>query len=75
MVAHCDTFSIVQHLSSGSTRCLDAIEILIWCMYAEQERRVMALQGEVMACGYEDVQVMWSMLDMKSKPTNYDLTS
>ncbi|KAL5700441.1 hypothetical protein ACHQM5_025884 [Ranunculus cassubicifolius] len=31
------------------------------------QRRVMALHGEVMACGYEDVQVMWSMLD-KSKP-------
>lgn len=25
------------------------------------------LQGEVMACGYEDVRVMWSMLD-KSRP-------
>ncbi|KAI3980874.1 hypothetical protein MKX01_025439 [Papaver californicum] len=29
-------------------------------------RVVMDLQGEVMACAYEDVQVMWSMLD-KSK--------
>ncbi|KAI3993293.1 hypothetical protein MKX01_010036 [Papaver californicum] len=29
-------------------------------------RIVMDLQGEVMACAYEDVQVMWSMLD-KSK--------
>ncbi|KAF5190435.1 Ssra-binding protein [Thalictrum thalictroides] len=28
--------------------------------------RAMALHGEVMACTYEDVQVMWSMLD-KSK--------
>ncbi|KAL7097694.1 hypothetical protein ABFS83_10G155000 [Erythranthe nasuta] len=35
----------------------------------EQEDRIMALQGEVMACGYEDVQVMWSILD-KSKPRN-----
>ncbi|KAJ7955350.1 SsrA-binding protein [Quillaja saponaria] len=32
------------------------------------QNRVMDLQGEVMACGYEDVQVMWSILD-KSKPT------
>ncbi|WCJ41906.1 hypothetical protein M5689_022743 [Euphorbia peplus] len=28
----------------------------------------MDLQGEVMACGYEDVQIMWSILD-KSKST------
>ncbi|KMZ66925.1 hypothetical protein ZOSMA_281G00060 [Zostera marina] len=27
----------------------------------------MGLQGEVMACAYEDVQVMWSILD-KSRP-------
>ncbi|XP_068657802.1 uncharacterized protein [Aristolochia californica] len=27
----------------------------------------MDLQGEVMACAYEDVRVMWSILD-KSKP-------
>lgn len=32
-----------------------------------QDDRIMDLQGEVMACGYEDVQVMWSILD-KSKP-------
>ncbi|KAK9084456.1 hypothetical protein Scep_030927 [Stephania cephalantha] len=32
------------------------------------DKRVMDLQGEVMACAYEDVQVMWSMLD-KSKPS------
>ncbi|OVA16617.1 hypothetical protein BVC80_1543g51 [Macleaya cordata] len=30
------------------------------------DNRVMDLHGEVMACAYEDVQVMWSMLD-KSK--------
>lgn len=30
----------------------------------ENENRGMEhLQGEVMACAYEDVQVMWSMLD------------
>ncbi|MCD9642476.1 hypothetical protein HAX54_029314 [Datura stramonium] len=28
-----------------------------------QEKHVVDLQGEVMACGYEDVQVMWSILD------------
>ncbi|KAL6525613.1 hypothetical protein OROHE_015920 [Orobanche hederae] len=32
-----------------------------------QERRIVDLHGEVMACGYGDVQVMWSILD-KSKP-------
>ncbi|KAJ8542140.1 hypothetical protein K7X08_017006 [Anisodus acutangulus] len=32
----------------------------------EQDKHVVDLQGEVMACGYEDVQVMWSILD-KSK--------
>ncbi|KAF3619284.1 hypothetical protein T459_15241 [Capsicum annuum] len=32
----------------------------------DQDKHVVDLQGEVMACGYEDVQVMWSILD-KSK--------
>ncbi|XP_020228506.1 uncharacterized protein LOC109809576 [Cajanus cajan] len=40
----------------------------------EQERQVMDLHGEVMACGYEDVQVMWSILD-KSKSTACNITS
>ncbi|MFQ6620879.1 hypothetical protein Gotur_003004 [Gossypium turneri] len=35
---------------------------------AEHEKHVMDLHGEVMACAYEDVQVMWSILD-KSKST------
>ena len=34
----------------------------------------MDLHGEVMACAYEDVQVMWSILD-KSKSTPYKITS
>lgn len=34
----------------------------------------MDLQGEVMACAYEDVQVMWSILD-KSKPRLCNVTS
>ncbi|XP_038998519.1 uncharacterized protein LOC120123763 [Hibiscus syriacus] len=34
----------------------------------EHEKHVMDLHGEVMACAYEDVQVMWSILD-KSKST------
>ncbi|EEF43210.1 uncharacterized protein LOC8262599 [Ricinus communis] len=38
------------------------------------ENRAMDLHGEVMACGYEDVQVMWSILD-KSKSTNCNFTS
>ncbi|KAA0052144.1 hypothetical protein IC582_012954 [Cucumis melo] len=35
---------------------------------SEQEKRVDVrnLQGEVMACGYEDVHVMWSILDHKA---------
>ncbi|KDP28024.1 hypothetical protein JCGZ_19104 [Jatropha curcas] len=40
----------------------------------ENRVMVMDLHGEVMACGYEDVQVMWSILD-KSKSTNCNLTS
>ncbi|KAK2450116.1 hypothetical protein P8452_13688 [Trifolium repens] len=40
----------------------------------EQENRVMDLHGEVMACGYEDVRVMWSILD-KSKSTACNITS
>ncbi|KAJ0229172.1 hypothetical protein HA466_0316740 [Hirschfeldia incana] len=36
----------------------------------EHERRsVKELQGDVMACGYEDVLVMWSILD-KSNSSN-----
>ncbi|KMS98600.1 hypothetical protein BVRB_3g070430 [Beta vulgaris subsp. vulgaris] len=40
----------------------------------DNENTVMALQGEVMACTYEDVQVMWSMLD-KSKARTCNMTS
>ncbi|KAK8622526.1 hypothetical protein V6N13_117436 [Hibiscus sabdariffa] len=36
--------------------------------HTENEKHVMDLHGEVMACAYEDVQVMWSILD-KSKST------
>ncbi|MCL7035326.1 hypothetical protein MKW94_005110 [Papaver nudicaule] len=32
--------------------------------------RVMALHGEVMACGYDDVQVMWSMMLDKSSSSS-----
>ncbi|BFG15912.1 uncharacterized protein Pyn_15631 [Prunus yedoensis var. nudiflora] len=38
------------------------------------ESSVMALHGEVMACSYEDVQVMWSILD-KSKPSDCNITA
>lgn len=43
---------------------------------AVQENRVNItdLHGEVMACGYEDVHVMWSILD-KSKSTACNITS
>ncbi|KAL9314566.1 hypothetical protein ACSQ67_020018 [Phaseolus vulgaris] len=40
----------------------------------KQENRIMDLHGEVMACGYEDVQVMWSILD-KSKSSACNITS
>ncbi|XP_030975169.1 uncharacterized protein LOC126688777 [Quercus robur] len=39
-----------------------------------QENRAMDLHGEVMACAYEDVQVMWSILD-KSKSSTCNITS
>ncbi|KAI5572333.1 hypothetical protein POPTR_010G004000v4 [Populus trichocarpa] len=39
-----------------------------------EEKRVLDLHGEVMACGYEDVQVMWSILD-KSKSATCDMTT
>ncbi|KAI3905385.1 hypothetical protein MKX01_040076 [Papaver californicum] len=32
--------------------------------------RVTALHGEVMACGYDDVQVMWSMMLDKSSSSS-----
>ncbi|GLU05193.1 hypothetical protein SLE2022_223060 [Rubroshorea leprosula] len=40
----------------------------------EHEKSVMDLHGEVMACGYEDVQVMWSILD-KSRSTACNMAS
>ncbi|XP_010240802.1 PREDICTED: uncharacterized protein LOC104585572 [Nelumbo nucifera] len=40
----------------------------------ENESRTMDLHGEVMACAYEDVQVMWSILD-KSKPRVCNIVS
>jgi len=48
--------------------------MLFLCDCAEQENRIMDLHGEVMACGYEDVQVMWSILD-KSKSSACNITS
>lgn len=44
--------------------------------FAENETRVVMdhLHGEVMACPYEDVQVMWSILD-KSKSGACKVTS
>ncbi|KAG9143401.1 hypothetical protein Leryth_017784 [Lithospermum erythrorhizon] len=42
-------------------------------IYPCQDNRTMDLQGEVMACGYEDVQVMWSILD-KSNPNACNLS-
>ncbi|KAK6254269.1 hypothetical protein QQP08_013260 [Theobroma cacao] len=41
---------------------------------AGHENRVMDLHGEVQACAYEDVQVMWSILD-KSKSTACHINS
>ncbi|XP_004488161.1 uncharacterized protein [Cicer arietinum] len=40
----------------------------------QDQNRGMDLHGEVMACGYEDVHVMWSILD-KSKSTACNITS
>ncbi|XP_019415409.1 PREDICTED: uncharacterized protein LOC109326941 [Lupinus angustifolius] len=40
----------------------------------ERANSVMDLHGEVMACSYKDVQVMWSILD-KSKTTGCNITS
>ncbi|KAJ4722688.1 SsrA-binding [Melia azedarach] len=40
----------------------------------EHDNRAMDLHGEVMACAYEDVQVMWSILD-KSKSAACNVSS
>ncbi|XP_028760011.1 uncharacterized protein LOC114718754 [Neltuma alba] len=42
---------------------------------SEQENRGMDLQGEVMACGYEDVQVMWSILDKSKSNTSCNIST
>ncbi|XP_010551118.1 PREDICTED: uncharacterized protein LOC104821815 [Tarenaya hassleriana] len=41
----------------------------------EERRMVRELQGEVMACGYEDVLVMWSILDKSNPSSSCDLSS
>lgn len=64
-------------LTSSIVCCqLSCTRVLIigLCDSAEQQNRIMDLHGEVMACGYEDVQVMWSILD-KSKSTACNITS
>ncbi|KAF9591696.1 hypothetical protein IFM89_005687 [Coptis chinensis] len=40
----------------------------------DHDKRVIDLHGEVMACAYQDVQVMWSILD-NSKPKLCKITS
>ncbi|CAH8260847.1 unnamed protein product [Arabidopsis lyrata] len=35
-----------------------------------EKRMVQELQGEVMACGYDDVLVMWSILDKSNSSNN-----
>ncbi|EOA31803.1 hypothetical protein CARUB_v10015025mg [Capsella rubella] len=35
-----------------------------------EKRMVEELQGEVMACGYDDVLVMWSILDKSNSSNN-----
>ncbi|KAF7837623.1 uncharacterized protein G2W53_006105 [Senna tora] len=52
-------------------------QAVIWFGYdfAEQENRGMDLHGEVMACGYEDVQVMWSILDKSKSSSACNITS
>ncbi|ESR32434.1 hypothetical protein WN944_025214 [Citrus x changshan-huyou] len=42
---------------------------------AEHDNRVMDLHGEVMACAYEDVQVMWSILDKSKSAAACNVTS
>ena len=37
-------------------------KFLLLVVVAGQSRPIIDLHGEVMACGYEDVQVMWSIL-------------
>ncbi|CAN8269177.1 unnamed protein product [Cochlearia groenlandica] len=35
-----------------------------------ERRMVIELQGDVMACGYDDVLVMWSILDKSNSSNN-----
>ncbi|XP_021889494.1 uncharacterized protein LOC110808335 [Carica papaya] len=39
------------------------------------EKGVRNLHGQVMACGYEDVQVMWSILDKSKSEPNCNMSS
>lgn len=42
----------------------------------DENKIIMDLHGEVMACGYEDVQVMWNILDKsKSSAASCKITS
>ncbi|XP_052188997.1 uncharacterized protein LOC127799217 [Diospyros lotus] len=53
------------------------IYIYVYVEVGEHKDRTMGLQGEVMACGYEDVQVMWSILDKSNsaKPRTCNISS
>ncbi|KAI4311045.1 hypothetical protein MLD38_035981 [Melastoma candidum] len=44
-------------------------------LHPGHEKSVMDLHGEVMACAYEDVQVMWSILDKTKSPTPCNITT
>ncbi|KAI9194749.1 hypothetical protein LWI28_008897 [Acer negundo] len=62
------TFFNNQQPSSSSSRDIKKSQP------EQYDNRAMDLHGEVMACGYEDVQVMWSILD-KSKSDACNITS
>jgi len=68
-ISHNVVYDPLSHIGVFSV-----IYMLFLCDSAEQENRIMDLHGEVMACGYEDVQVMWSILD-KSKSSACNITS
>ncbi|KAL9668697.1 hypothetical protein QQ045_008555 [Rhodiola kirilowii] len=42
---------------------------------AYDNNRIMDLHGEVMACAYEDVQVMWSILDKSNSSAACSINS
>ncbi|XP_077219033.1 ssrA-binding protein [Tasmannia lanceolata] len=70
----CTFFNLPKEKKSQAEKEEQKEWFFLWFDLAGHDPPGMDLHGEVMACGYEDVRVMWSILD-KSKPRLCDVGS